>query len=230
MSAEPAADVSAALRESYLRDGMVYLGKLLDIDEVAEVRTRVDRYQQTILPAVPEDLRQRVAKYESDGATLRSCYALHQIEDYWRDLAYSSRLVGVVRDVAGIEPELYSLELRRKAPRSNSVVGLHQESAFHVPDPRPRANIWLALNDVVPDSGPVRFWLGYEGGLMPHTPSGLGFSCDTETATARSRSITVMTPPAGHATMHDGLTPHDSLPNVSEFERLALFFGYVAVE
>lgn len=219
----------ADLHERYARDGMVPLGRLVSESDVGEIREQVKRYAERVVPTLPEQLKKKMVKYEPDGS-VHACYLLHKVDEFFAEFCLQDRMLDIVRAVAGWEPEIYACEWRHKAQNTGFAVPLHQENSWYADDPRPRAHVWLALDEVRSDSGgPVRFWLGYRGDLLPliRHPDG-DYGCDERLATAGAREVYVSAVDAGCATLHDGIIPHDSLPNLSGHERNALFCGYVA--
>jgi phytanoyl-CoA hydroxylase len=216
-----------ALGQAYEEDGMITLGPALDDGELEKTRDQVARYMDRVVPRLPEAVRDKLVRFESDGATVRSCYSMHVVDDFFSSFANREDFKDVIRKIAGWEPEVYCVETFNKAARVGSSVPMHQEVAFHLPAMTERAHIWFALDEVSADNGPVRFWLGSQRQLLPHAPDSDGYlTCDPEQATANSRKIHTSIVPAGWATMHDGLVAHDSLPNESADSRLGLLCGY----
>jgi phytanoyl-CoA hydroxylase len=217
------------LSKAYGEDGMVTLGQILNADELRDVRAHVERYMQRVVPRMPPSVSAKLVRFESDGTSVRSCYAMEVVDDFFASLANRGVFRNIVRQVAGWEPEVYSVETFNKPGRVGSRVPMHQEVAFHLPDMSERAHLWLALDEVSAENGPVRFWLGSQlHGLLPHEPDGDGYlTCDENAATVRARKICTSIVPAGWATLHDGLIAHDSLPNRSAQARRGLLLGYV---
>jgi phytanoyl-CoA hydroxylase len=207
---------------------MITLGPVLHDEELQEARGEVERYMSRVVPKLPEGVCEKLVRFESDGTTIRSCYSMHVVDDFFASFANREEFKDVIRKIAGWEPEVYCVETFNKSGRVGASVPMHQEVAFHLPDMTERAHIWFALDEVSAENGPVRFWLGsQQHGLLPHEPDSNGYlTCDPEAATERARKIHTSIVPAGWATMHDGLIAHDSLPNLSADSRLGLLCGY----
>lgn len=219
----------ATLGQAYRDEGMVTLGQALSADELEEVRDNVARYMERVVPKLPLEVRKKIVRFERDGSSVRSCYAMDVVDGYFAAFANREDIKDVIRAIAGWEPELYAVETFNKPAGVGSRVPMHQEVAFHLPDRRERSHFWLALNDVSEENGPVRFWLGSQlHDLLPHEPDADGYlTCDETAATANAKEIHSSIVPAGWATLHDGMIPHDSQPNRSSKPRLGLLCGYV---
>ena len=220
------------LSNDYRNDGMVTLGQLLNKDDMLDVRSNVSRYLRRVVPNMPSSVRAKLVRFEADGSSIRSCYAMNVVDDFFMDFANRDAFRALIERIVGWQPQLYGVETFNKMGRVGSKVPMHQEVAFHLPDQSERAHLWFALDDVTEDSGPVRFWLGSQlYGLLPHQPDAEGYlTCDESIATARATKIWTSVVPAGWATLHDGLIAHDSLPNQSTQGRLALLCGYVRAD
>jgi phytanoyl-CoA hydroxylase len=219
---------TSTLRESYREDGMVVLGKILDDDTLAAIHANAERYTRYVVPSLPERVRAKIVRYEADGESIRNFYSMDKVDAFFESLGNREQFLALVREIAGWEPELYTVETFNKTPRQGSKVSMHQESAFHGPDMLEIAHLWLAIDDATEENGPVRYWLGsHKLGMLPHHPDANGYlTCDEEVATAAASEIYTLLLPAGGVAMHNGLIAHDSLPNTSDKPRLAIFCGY----
>jgi phytanoyl-CoA hydroxylase len=219
---------TALMRERFEDDGMIVLGRVLSDAEVEGVRESMVRFVETIVPELPPQVRDKIVRYEPDGRSVRSCYALDKVDPFFAELGHREDFVELVRSMTGWEPELYAVESFNKTAQAGTAVPMHQEAAFGGPDMLQAAHLWLAIDDATEANGPVRYWLGsHKQGMMPHAPEENGYlTCDERLADERATEVFTLVAPAGHGALHNSLIAHDSLPNRSSKPRLGIFCGY----
>src|SRR2546421_11697567 len=98
------------LAARYTEDGFVFVYDLLTDEELAEVRRNIDRYNTLIAPNLPESVLEKTVRWEPDGTTIRSCYFMDQVDEWFRDFGNQPRFKELVEAVVGYEPVLYCME------------------------------------------------------------------------------------------------------------------------
>jgi phytanoyl-CoA hydroxylase len=222
-----AADVEE-LAARYAEDGFVFVYDLLSEDELAEVRENIDRYNTLIVPNLPESVLEKTVRWEPDGTTIRSCYFMDQIDEWFRDFGNRPRFKELVEAVVGYEPLLYCMETFNKQPRVGTPAVLHQDAAYFRIQPKDMAHLWIAIDDADETNGAIRYWVGsHKEGLLPHAPAIRGYlAVDEELVTPISDQIVHGVLPAGSAAIHSGIVVHDSPANPSDAPRMGLLCGY----
>lgn len=217
----------SSLAEDFAESGVTRVGEVLDPDELAEVRYHINRYCKYVVPNLPQLIRDKTIRYESDGVSIRSCYFMDQIDEYFQELGNQPRFKNLVRDVVGYEPELYVVETFNKYARVGSEATAHQDCNFLPLEPMDMAHLWIAIDEVTVENGALRYWPGTQRrGLLPHVPAQFGARVDPVYVDYDADDIITAVLPAGSAVVHSGLVIHDSPPNRTDIPRLGLLCGY----
>lgn len=217
----------AELLSGYQRDGVIRLPAFFSAEQLQQVRAELDRYIREDLASQPEDACTR----EADGQTVRNLWRLERYNDYFRRLAGDESLLQLVATLLGGEPVLVGVETFNKPARIGSGVPWHQDNAYFCQSPPDVLTLWIAIDAVTADNGPVRFVKGsHQRGMLPTVMSGV-----------KGNSIGLALPPSaemgeafqailepGDATVHHCQTIHASNPNTTEDSRLALLFVFRA--
>ncbi|EAQ78072.1 phytanoyl-CoA dioxygenase family protein [Blastopirellula marina] len=215
------------LLSQYRCDGVIQLRSFFSPAKVQDVRDELDRYVRNDLALQPDDACTR----EVDGRTVRNLWRLERYNEYFRRLAAEEDLLQIVAPLLGGEPVLLGVETFNKPARIGSGVPWHQDNAYFCQSPPDVLTLWIAIDAVTIDNGPVRFVKGsHRRGMLPTVMSGV-----------RGNSIGLAHPPSkelgevfqatlepGDATLHHCQTIHASSPNTTDHSRLALLFVYRA--
>jgi ectoine hydroxylase-related dioxygenase (phytanoyl-CoA dioxygenase family) len=219
-------DLDDAARR-FAEDGALYAGEVLTPDELAEVRRNLDRYTRFVLPNLPDEIIRKTVRFEADGTSLRSCYFMDQIDEFFYELGHREDFKDLLRRVTGWEPELYVVETFNKPAELGSAAPAHQDCAFLPLEPMDVVHLWIAIDDSTKVNGALRYWMGsHRNGLLEHVPARWGQSVDPRLVDEADERLVTMEVPAGCAAIHNGLVLHDSPPNVSGRPRLGLLCGY----
>ncbi len=145
---------------------------------------------------------------------------------FW-DVLRNSPMTGVLGDLLGPDTLIQTSKLNTKAPGGGQAVEWHQDWAFYPHTNDSMLAFGLMLEDVEEDNGPLKVVPGsHKGPVLAHTnadgvfcgavdPSDPDFHLD--------RAVT-LTGKAGSMTVHHARTLHGSAPNVSDRNRLILFY------
>ena len=209
----------------YERDGFVVIRQFLSAGEVADVRAELDRYIREDLASLPPDAATR----EADGKTVRNLWRIEKYNPKLRALAEREDIRAIVAALVHGEPVLAAVETFNKPARVGSGVPYHQDNAYFCRTPPDMLTVWIAIDAVTPENGPVYYVRGsHLGGVLPTKPSGV-----------RGNSIGLAEPPpvpleeqfcallaSGDATIHHCNTIHHSAPNPTEHSRLGFLFVF----
>ncbi|HEY2573693.1 MAG TPA: phytanoyl-CoA dioxygenase family protein [Verrucomicrobiaceae bacterium] len=217
-------DLKQLLRD-YQRDGVVCIRQFLSAAQVKEVRAEVERHIREELASLPPDAATR----EADGVTVRNLWRLERYNQKLRAIAESPAVREIVGALVQGEPLLGAIETFNKPARVGSGVPYHQDNAYFCQDPPDMLTVWIAIDPVTQENGPVYYVRGsHTAGVLPTKPSGV-----------RGNSIGLAEPPVvplaeqfcallapGDATIHHCNTIHHSAPNTSDHSRLGFLFVF----
>ncbi|MCA9048280.1 MAG: phytanoyl-CoA dioxygenase family protein [Planctomycetaceae bacterium] len=209
----------------YERDGVVVIRQLFDAETVAEIRAETQRYVLEDLPSKPAG----ACTFEADDRTVRNLWRLQEHNPWFRQLAERRSLMDMVAPLVKGEVVAVAVETFSKPARIGSGVPPHQDNAYFCRTPPDMLTLWVAIDPVTAENGPVCFIKGsHKAGMLPTKPSGV-----------RGNSIGLAEPPdfppedrfcallsPGDATIHHCEVIHESAPNTSDQPRLALLFVY----
>jgi len=213
------------LLSDYERDGFVVIRQFLNAQEVAEVRAELDRYIREDLAGLPPDAATR----EADGKTVRNLWRIEMHNPKLLALAERADIRRLIGTLVHGEPVLAAVETFNKPARVGSGVPYHQDNAYFCQTPPDMLTVWIAIDAVTLENGPVYYVKGsHLGGVLPTKPSGV-----------RGNSIGLAEPSpvpleeqfcallaSGDGTIHHCNTIHHSAPNPSEHSRLGLLFVF----
>lgn len=216
---------SAQLLDDYERDGVVLIRQFFSTDEVAAVRAELARYIRDDLPSKPADAR----TLEPDNLTLRNLWRLEQHNAWFRALAERGDLFRLVGPLVRGEPALAAVETFNKPARVGSGVPYHQDNAYFCQTPPDMLTVWVALDPVTRENGPVYFVKGsHKLGAVPTRASGVrgnSIGMAEPSLVPREEQFCGLLAP-GDATIHHCNTVHHSGPNMTDQSRLGLLLVY----
>jgi phytanoyl-CoA hydroxylase len=216
---------TAKLIADYERDGVIHIPYFLSADEVAAVRTELERYIRDDLAAQPVDTR----TFEADERTVRNLWRLEKYNPFFRALGEREDIRALIAPLVHGEPALAAVETFNKPARIGSAVPYHQDNAYFCQTPPDMLTVWIAIDAVTEANGPVFFVKGsHKGGMQPTKPSGVrGNSiglAESPKVPLAGQFCGLLAP--GDATIHHCETIHHSAPNTTEFARLGLLLVY----
>jgi phytanoyl-CoA hydroxylase len=217
-------DKSALLRD-YERDGVVTIRQFLSAEEVAAVRSELDRFIRDELASKPKD----TATMEADGRTVRNLWRLELYSTMLLSLAQRKDIYDIVAPLVRGEATLGGIETFNKPARIGSGVPYHQDNAYFCRTPPDMLTVWIAIDPVTEANGPVYFVKGsHKDGVLPTKPSGVrGNSigmAEPSNVPLSEQYCGILAP--GDATIHHCNTIHHSAPNTTEHSRLGLLFVF----
>ena len=211
--------------EDYHRDGVVRIRRFFSSETVAKIRTELDRYMREDLATKPVDAR----TLEPDGKTIRNLWRLEQHSEYFRELADREEITSLIGVLVNGDPVLAAVETFNKPARVGTGVPYHQDNAYFCRTPPDMLTVWVAIDPVTVENGPVYFVKGsHKAGLLPSRSSGVtGNSVGLAEApnVPLSEQFCALLEP-GDATIHHCETIHHSQPNQTDQPRLGLLFVY----
>lgn len=214
-----------SILDDYERDGVVRVPGLFNREKVDILRAEIERYMREDLPEKPLDAR----TLEADGVTVRNLWRMELHHPEFCRMVETEVIVALAGQLVHGEPLLVAVETFNKPARVGSGVPYHQDNAYFCQSPPDMLTIWVAMDPVTLENGPVYYVRGsHKEGMLPTRPSGM-----------KGNSIGLADPPAipvsdqfcgllepGDALIHQCQTIHHSAPNTSEHPRLGLLLVY----
>ncbi|MEU7811117.1 phytanoyl-CoA dioxygenase family protein [Pseudonocardia sp. NPDC049154] len=163
------------------------------------------------------------------ASSLRKQEGLAWKHPFFRDLAISRRVAGAAVRLMGVDEALLVQDSSFYKPPGGGETSYHQDLPFFPFDRQGGITIWIALIDMEPDMGPLR----YLDGSHREGPLGRFFGSDPrevypalgERAVAAGHAMR-----AGDAQVHWDLTVHGAAANTSERAREAFTMRYIRAD
>ena len=150
----------------------------------------------------------------------------HKQDPYFWEVLTQSNVTRVLNDLLGEDTTLITAKLNTKAPGGGQAVDWHQDWAFYPHTNDDLLAFGIMLEDVTPDNGPLMVIPGtHKGPLLSHKHEGLfcGAIHPDDPLFEQEKAVT-LTGKAGSMTVHHVRTLHGSAPNMSDKNRLILFY------
>lgn len=217
------------LAETFRRDGVIELGKILEADEVEDLRTRMER----LMFQAPGEVSPKVRDLsEARGKPLT--YSVMQLVDLWSldeafdRLARRDDLLDLMQALLGPDLQLFRDQSFYKPAGHGGEIFLHQDNRYWHLDPPHVVTLWIALDDATVENGCVHFLKGtHTSGRVHHHRAMEGESILLEADADKASSVPIEVP-AGHATVHHCHLVHWSPPNRTDRPRRGHTIQYMA--
>ena len=150
----------------------------------------------------------------------------HKQDPYFWEILTQSKVTNVLTDLLGDDTTLITTKLNTKAPGGGQAVEWHQDWAFYPHTNDDLLAFGLMLEDVTLDNGPLMVVPGtHRGPLLSHQSNGVfcGAIDPDDPLFEKDKAVT-LTGKAGSMTVHHVRTLHGSAPNMSDRNRLILFY------
>jgi ectoine hydroxylase-related dioxygenase (phytanoyl-CoA dioxygenase family) len=212
-------------KETYERDGFIKVQKLFSRDKVEEIKKELDRYVREVVPGLP----QSDYVMESDGESVRNLWRLDEHDSFFKGLAEQPNLLNLVGKLVNGEPVLKGVETFNKPAKTGSGVPPHQDNAYFCQTPPDVLTVWIAIDPVTVENGPVTYMTGsHQLGHLPHVPSGVaGNSVGLKELPSKEEFPNwqgLLDP--GDALIHHCEVIHFSGPNRTNFPRCGLLMVF----
>lgn len=212
VTASPQKRLSAADIARYNDLGFCQPFSIFDAQEVAEIRSYVDRLMSDMGP---------------EGSYGINCYQARLSGIY--DIATDRRILDCVEDILGPDILCWASAILSKAPYDPKRVPWHQDASFWKLDPARTVTVWLAIDDAEEANSAMRFIPGtHTMGALPTSERDDGasvFHKGTANAMALGEPFT-NTLKAGDISLHADMLVHGSLANTSDRRRCGLTLRY----
>lgn len=225
-----------ALKESFDKDGYVFIPGFLSAQEVNELNENIRRF-------IKEKKSSMAANHyfyedNNDEETLKQMQDLEKYDEYFKSLAANSKYEELSKALLGEDVECKTVEYFNKPPKIGKPTPPHQDGYYFMLNPQQAATMWLALEKVDEENGCVKYVKGsHTKGMRTHgRTTTLGFSqgiVDFGTEEDMRDEIAFPANP-GDLLVHHSLTIHRAgANNTTDRTRKAMgliFFGVSAKE
>lgn len=152
----------------------------------------------------------------------------HVQDPYFWEVLGNSRMTGVLTDLLGPNTMIQTSKLNTKAPGGGAAVEWHQDWAFYPHTNDDMLAFGLMLEDVDDANGPLQVIPGtHKGPVLSHHAPETGLFCgavDPADPFFEPEKAVTLTGKAGAMTVHHVRTLHGSAPNLSDRNRLIVFY------
>ncbi len=150
----------------------------------------------------------------------------HKQHPFFWEVLRNSGVTEVLNDLLGPDTLLQTSKLNTKAPGGGAAVEWHQDWAFYPHTNDSMLAFGLMLEDVTADNGPLMVIPGtHKGPILDHSANGVfAGAIDPDDPLFEKDKAVTLTGKAGSMTVHHARTLHGSAPNMSDRNRLILFY------
>lgn len=208
--------LSALDIDRYGRDGYLFPYQVLDAEEVAEARRRIEAFEAKLGGPLPKERRHRPHLYSTTiDAIVRSPRILDRVES----------LLGP--DILCWESVLFIKEAKDPA-----YISWHQDVTYWGLEPYDILTAWVALSPSTRASGCMRVLPGsHVGEIAPHVdtfaPNNmLSRGQEMQVTVDESKLVDIVLPP-GSMSLHHVKIAHGSDPNTADDRRIGLAIRYI---
>lgn len=199
----------------YARDGYAFPIRAIEADRALFYRRRLEASQQAL------------------GGRFEGRFTLkpHLLFPWLTELATEPVVLDLAARVIGEDMLLWSTEFFIKQPGDERFVSWHVDDTYWNIDPVEQVTVWIALSDIGPENGPLRYIPGShrEERLPVATDESAGnmlISGQTAQGVDESRAVNVLLR-AGEVALHDGRTLHASGKNTGADARIGIAARFV---
>jgi ectoine hydroxylase-related dioxygenase (phytanoyl-CoA dioxygenase family) len=231
-----------SLRQEYEKNGFVIVPDVFDESSLLELSEMVNK---VLDGEIKPDLDSEKSEFQTQWEPaikdepdvprrekIRVVFHMTHSHSFFRNLATSERMLGLVRELLGPDLRYYTDQMFVKPPRHGSAVPWHQDSAYWLAAEPNLMSAWIALDDTTVENGCVRYVPGSHRELLPHH---VVESDNPNKLTTRPEFIdaSLEVPAemsAGSICFHHSSCMHHSLPNESGKPRRGLVLIYLPAD
>ncbi|HRN57957.1 MAG TPA: phytanoyl-CoA dioxygenase family protein [Agriterribacter sp.] len=165
-----------SLKSSFDKDGYVYIPGFLSPEEVKSLNAHLHRF-------IMESISSMSAGHyfyedKSDITTLKQMQDLEKYDPYFKALAVNNKFEVIARALLDEDVVCKTVEYFNKPPKIGKATPPHQDGYYFMLDPQQAVTMWLALENVVEETGCVKYVKGsHLKGMRTHGRTAtLGFS------------------------------------------------------
>ena len=211
-------EITPQHRQTFADQGHLVVGPLVPPEQVSRLRTAFEDQTKAWAAEIDTPLDQYLS-------VVSQWTNVWEHNDIFREQLFHQRAAAIASELIGCERvRVFHDHLIVKPPLGGATIPWHRDLP-NWPVAEARAvSCWLALDDVTPESGAMRFMVG--GHREPMTPA-IDFLNETKDWGSRESDAVVVPVSAGSAIFHHCLSWHTSPPNRSTGWRRAYITIYL---
>lgn len=214
-------------KDTYDREGYLMVENLLSEADLTELRAiTYDFIERSRAVQESDDVFDLDNGHCAATPRLTRIKLPHKQHPAFDTLLRRSAVTDVLRDLLGPDTMLQTSKLNTKAPGGGAAVEWHQDWAFYPHTNDAMLAFGILLEDVTPDNGPLMVIPGsHKGPILSHFSNDVfcGAINPDDPLFHLDKAVT-LTGKAGSMTVHHARTLHGSAPNLSDRNRLILFY------
>ena len=227
--------ISTELKSRFDINGFINFGRVLDDDELAAIRERIDAIGDGTVQAPEKCVRFQQGLAWGPGTSLRRRDAVWQLlglgkhDDVFRSICQKPLIHQILETLLGEPAQYWSDQVIMKPANHGGVVPWHQDTSYWGQERR--MTCWIAIDDATPANGCMRMIPGsHLRGQLKFTPKPFDGAPQELLVTDGVNEDTQVYVPvrAGCASIHHPLTLHASNANTTPFNRRGLAVTYQA--
>jgi hypothetical protein len=216
--------------DSYKQQGFLILESALDESWLGKLSDAADLLALDVGPLVMENPRIQIEKTQQ-GICIRQAEPLIDLSPVFREFSQSEDILSPLRYLFNDEPVLFEDKINYKNPGGGTAFPVHQDYAFWTKFPPSLVTVLIYIDEATTENGCLQVVPEqHTQGLLPHhrRPVGLsnGLMINTEAVEGWSPNMLQAPGAAGTMLIFSCLTPHQSLPNMSDRPRRAIIYTY----
>lgn len=213
--------------------GFLSLGKILDDDRVALLRTEYDKVfelAQTTGEYRNLAMKQELPDSDEKKASPTQMLQIMQMCErniHYRQLLFHSPTLDIVESLLGPNLQLFHDQALFKPAHCGGPVFWHQDNAYWKCVPANLVSVWMTLDDVDASNGAMHVIPGSHLQSVAHDPSSeAGLLLDLKDSVDAAKAV-VIELPAGGAMLHHCQTLHYTPPNHTDRQRRAVIVHFM---
>lgn len=205
------------LKESYQRDGYVFIPGFLDKKEIQALKHSLEKLIAEKLGSMPDN--HVMYEDKNDSETLKQLQDLQLYDPFFSSVLFKSKFENIAEQLMEDKAIGKTVEYFNKPKRIGKPTPPHQDAYYFMIKPPEAVTMWLALEDVNEENGCVRYVKGsHLLGMREHgRTQTLGFSqaiVDYPNANDRINEVAMPAQP-GDLLIHHAMTIHRADGNKS---------------
>ena len=214
-------------KEFYEENGYLMVEDVVDPEQLAKLQAITAEMIEESRSVTESDARYDLDKgHSAENPRLTRIKLPHKQNPYYWEILTKSRVTEVLNDLLGPDTIINTSKLNTKAPGGGAAVEWHQDWAFYPHTNDDLLAFGLMLADVDEANGPLMVIPGsHKGPVLSHHVNGVfaGAVSPEDPDFDMGKAVT-LTGKAGSMTVHHVRLLHGSAPNMSDRNRLILFY------
>ena len=219
--------------ESYRREGYLVLPGFFGADEMADVDRAIGEVTETALASGDwSDVLELEAELQDGRQVARRIYEPFDKHETFRRIGSEPRLLDCLEPLIGANIVHQYSKINMKPARVGSVVKWHQDMAYYPSTNDDLLAVLTYVDDATEENGCLQVLPRHHTHFFDHTGADGQFAgmVTEDLSGGRFGEPVSLAAPSGSAILLHAITPHSSLPNLSDQPRRTLIYGYQAAD